>query len=251
MPFPTETPFHPRSNPETLYLRSGNASGDLTGYIDEESFGASETDISMGRYRKSTGAYNFVSLDSRTPGDENALPLVDPVVITEIMYHPHLTATDTYDAEQYEYIELYNTAATVQNLWVHDVDKDLYLPWKFVDGIDYTFPAYTQIQPGEHILLVKNPEAFIERYGDPTVRTFGPYEGKLSNDGEKLELAKAGDVDSEGKRYYVRVERVAYNDTGDWPISPDGQGDSLTRIMYSEYGNDPINWQPAAPTPWQ
>ena len=38
--------------------------------------------------QKSTGAYNFVALTEPTPGQANAAPVVGPIVITEIMYHP-------------------------------------------------------------------------------------------------------------------------------------------------------------------
>ena len=71
-------------NGEVLYLYSGQ---DET--FDEclvvESFGASETGTSFGRYLKSTGTYNFVPMSEPTPGAANAYPLVGPIVINEIM----------------------------------------------------------------------------------------------------------------------------------------------------------------------
>ena len=53
-----------------VYLHSGSA-GAVTGYVEEESFDATETGVSLGRYRKSTGSYNFVEMSVPTPGSPN------------------------------------------------------------------------------------------------------------------------------------------------------------------------------------
>jgi hypothetical protein len=68
-----------------------------------------------------------------------------------------------------------------------------------------------------------------------------------------------GDVDIDGERQYIRIDRVNYSDgshpencPGDvdlWPIDADGYGQSLLRKVLSDYGNDPENWLPAAPSP--
>jgi len=129
-------------------------------------------------------------------------------------------------------------------------------PWRFTDGIDYTFgaaPNELTIDPYEHILIVKNPTAFHWRYpGIPLSIIFGPYTGWLANDGEKLELSKPGGLDEFGTRQYIRVERVNYSDgshpgdnPGDidpWPTEPDGLGSSLIRDDVNLYANDPNNW---------
>ena len=134
-------------------------------------------------------------------------------------------------------------------------------PWKLTDGIDYTFPDSPNeviVPPGGYILVVKNSDAFFWRYSpDPNI-VFGPYDGKLNNGGEKVELGKPGDEDV-GVRYYIRVDRVNYSDGSHpedcpggvdlWPTEADGGGDSLTRISDSLYGNDPNNWQAATPSP--
>jgi len=99
------------------------------------------------------------------------------------------------------------------------------------------------------------------KYGPPPfgVRALGPYGGKLSNDGEKLELSKPGDEAEYGTCYYIRADRVNYSDGSHpedcpggvdlWPTEADGDGKSLTRDVASNYGNDPNNWKPAAPSP--
>ena len=112
-------PFGLSRSGETLYLHSG-ADGMLTGYSVQEKFDASERGVSMGRHRKSTGGYNFVSLSSPTPGTANAQPKVGPVVISEIMYH-------SADAPQAEYVELLNISDGPVTLY----DADLGIPWRF------------------------------------------------------------------------------------------------------------------------
>jgi hypothetical protein len=74
-----------------------------------------------------------------------------------------------------------------------------------------------------------------------------------------LELSMPGDVDKEGVRYYIRVDRINYSDGSHpenspsgidlWPVGPDGYGGALKRRISADYGNDPENWTIAAPSP--
>ena len=237
------TPFAFSENGDTLYVRSGlDVDNQITGYYDAEEFGASPTDVSFGRYQKAGGSYNFVAMSAKTPNEANAYPKVGPIVISEIMYNPPTDAA--YAGSEYEYVELCNISDSAVTLQL------LQLPWQFTDAIAYTFEAGTTIPAGGHLVVAKNLQAFASKY--PTVtNVVGPYDGQLANEGEKLELGMPGDVDDEGTRYYIRVDRVSYNDSSDWPQAADGQGMSLTRINNAQYGNDPTNWQSAAPTPGQ
>ncbi|MBN1806801.1 MAG: hypothetical protein JW837_16255, partial [Sedimentisphaerales bacterium] len=139
---------------------------------------------------------------------------------------------------------------------------DKALPWKFTDGIEFTFPEDTPvtIPAGGYLLVVRDIEAFSWRY--PTVaaeRIVGPYSGSLNNAGERLELSMPGDIDEAGEVYYVRVDRVGYSNgtnPGDspdgvdyWPAGADGGGASLKRKIPTDYGNDPDNWIASAPSP--
>jgi hypothetical protein len=45
------------------------------------------------------------------------------------------------------------------------------------------------------------------------------------------------------------VDEVRYNDKAPWPPATDGSGPSLQRRDPQAYGDDPINWTAAAPTP--
>jgi len=233
---------------------------ELTGYRETEKFGASETGISFGRYFKSsTGNYNFVSMSDITIGSANAYPKVGPVVISEISYNPSWPVTGSYTNDQYEYIELRNIGVIGVALYRYDKSE----PWKFTDGIEFTFPGVpgeVTIPAGGYIVIARKPEAFMWRYPDvPANKVFGPYEGSLSNSGEAVELSLPGDVDKFGIRQYVRVDRVVYSDgshPGDqpgnidlWPTEADGYGYCLDRINETLYGNDPNNWQAKAPSP--
>src|SRR5690606_32431523 len=45
------------------------------------------------------------------------------------------------------------------------------------------------------------------------------------------------------------VDEVRYDKQSPWPVSPDGQGDSLQRSSESSWGLDVASWLAAPPTP--
>ncbi|MBC8472906.1 MAG: lamin tail domain-containing protein [Planctomycetes bacterium] len=251
-------PFALSENGEQLYLSSAEG-GLLTGYREVEDFGGSETGVSFGRhYKPSTGNYNFVPMSENTPGSENAYPKVGPIAINEIMYNPSWPVGGSYTNDQYEYIELHNISNEPVSLYNFETAQ----PWKFTDGIDFTFPEDVPITipAGGYFLVVKDPEAFAWRYpAVPVENILGPYGGSLNNAGERLELSMPGDVDESGTLGYIRVDRVTYSDgvhpenSADgvdyWPTAPNGGGESLTRKVSSDYGNDSDNWIASAPSP--
>jgi hypothetical protein len=247
-------------NGEAVYLSSGlDPNGRLTGYRQVEDFGASENGVSFGRHFKAgTGSYDFVAMDHNTPGSANAYPKVGPIVINEIMYHPDWPVGGSHDNDEYEYIELHNISSS--SVILYDFTQGE--PWKFTDGIDFTFPAEpneVSMPAGGYLLVVKNPDAFAWRYpAVPGGIVYGPYSGKLSNGGENVEISMPGDEDA-GTRHYIRVDRVNYSDGSHpddcpggadlWPIQADGAGSSLTRIDPNLHGNDPNNWNAGPPSP--
>jgi hypothetical protein len=251
-------PFALSENGEQLYLCSAH-DNILTGYRTEEDFGASQTGISFGRYYKSsTGNYNFVAMEQNTPGSANSNPKVGPIVISEIMYNPEWPFGGSYINDEYEYIELHNISDGTVTLYDFETSE----AWKFTDGIEFIFPTDTPIAipAGGYLLVAKNPEVFSLRYpGVPAEKILGPYDGKLSNAGESLELSMPGDIEVTGERHYIRIDRVNYSDGSHpencpggidlWSFAPDGFGLSLTRKALSEYGNDPANWVAAVPSP--
>ena len=174
-----------------------------------------------------------------TPDNPNAYPKVGSIVISEIMYN-----TDAIvDAE---YIELYN----IESFLVPLYNPTENLPWKFTDGIDCNLPMYTVMPAHSYLLLVKDVNVFESQYpgvpgGVPVIEWDS---GKLDNGGERVQLSMPGD-EKNGTRYYIRIDRVNYDDQAPWPTSGDGDGNSLERLFPEYYGNDPNNWQAASPSP--
>ncbi|MHC4314875.1 MAG: lamin tail domain-containing protein, partial [Planctomycetota bacterium] len=248
-------PFGLSENGEEACLSSHlDPNGFLTGYREVEDFGASQTNVSFGRYYKpSTGNFNFVAMDYNTPDANNAYPRVGPVVINEIMYNPPTGNQDE------EYIELHNITGAIVTLYRYDKST----PWKFTDGIDYTFSAspVVTIQAYGYLILAKDLTAFTARHGSmpPGVQVLEGYTGRLSNAGERLQIAMPGDVDNLGTRQYIRIDRVTYSDglhpddvpggVDKWPREADGLGKSLSRKVSTDYGNDVDNWQAATASP--
>ena len=109
------------------------------------------------------------------------------VVLSEIMYHaapPDAAEREAgfRDADDFEYIELLNTSPAKVDL-AH---------CRFRSGVEFVFPDRPRsiLDPGERVVVVRNPEAFRRRHGDgPAVA--GVYRGKLSNRGERLVLEAA------------------------------------------------------------
>ena len=228
---------------ETLYLFSGDAATNLTGYSDSVEFGVAAEGVSFGRHVTSTGEEQWPAQAALTLGAPNAGPRVGPVVINEIMYHP---AAD-YD----EFIELYNLSAAPVPLYdvTHPTNG-----WR-LNGLGYAFPANTIMPPSGFLLLVPiDPAEFRFRYSvAPEVQILGPYSGALQNDGERLSLERPdvpeastnGDVTVP----YIVVDEVRYLDKATWPVGADGEGPSIQRVTPTAYGNDPANWFASGITP--
>jgi hypothetical protein len=239
---------------ETVYLCSGSGGQLAGGFCAHEDFGASEADVTFGRYTKSPATANdvdFVPMATYTYSSENtAGPKVGPIVITEIMYHPNsVNQLNNYA----EYVELYNTSGG-------SVTLDDWLFTDETDDIEFYFPPGTSLGSGQRLLLVKNLSIFEDVFGTPGVTAFEWLSGRLNNAGEKIQLSRPGEPEPDGFIPYYRVDRVNYGDGSHpenfhelgydpWPTSPDGGGDSLHRITPGNYGNDVGNWTAGTPTP--
>ena len=248
-------PFGLSRNGETVYLHSGSG-GVLSGYSEREKFGVCEQGVSFGRYLKSTGDNDFVMMSEPTPGKENAAPRIGPIVINEILYHP-ATPTDV------EYVELLNISDSPVTLY----DAAAPESWRFTDDpdnptISFLFPAMEPVTlgPGEYLVLTGDVNQLRLKYrGAEGVKVLAWGPGRLSDDGARIQLSKPGDVDADGVRQWIRMDRVVYSDglhpadfpdgVDPWPTKADGQGFALVCIKPDEYGNDPANWRAVAPSP--
>jgi hypothetical protein len=174
------------------------------------------------------------------------------VVINEVMYHPLEGSTNE------EYIELYNPTGGTVDMWGTEG------PWELDGAVEYVFPAGLSLANGQRIIIVDfDPavdtarlSAFETVHGTgpltPGVDIFGSWNGDLSNDGERLTLEYALELDLPDTDIpWVIVDEIIYNDYWPWPTDPDGLGDALGRISYAanESGNDVGNWQSVAPSP--
>jgi len=124
------------------------------------------------------------------------------VVFNEIMYHP------AANEPTLEWVELYNQMS---------VDVDI-SGWRISNGIEHTFPNGTLIRGGGYLVVAISPGTLSALTG--VTNLFGPFSGRLSNSGEKLELQ-----DINGRS----MDSVNYGTDGDWPPGPDGSGVSLAK----------------------
>ena len=131
--------------------------------------------------------------------------------ITELMYHPaepteaELTA-GFLDQDQFEFVEIRNTSSGRIDL------SDA----RFTEGITFTFPLGTLLEPGAMVIIASDAAAFGLRHRRSAL---GSYTGNLANSGERIRLESA---DGE------TIADFSYNDRGNWPRLPDGDGYSLT-----------------------
>ena len=145
-------------------------------------------------------------------------------VINEVHYHP---ANDS----QTEWIELANTMS---------FDMDLG-GWSLTGAVEYDFPPNTTIAAGRYLVVAADPSKV--RLRSAFEKALGPFEGRLSNQGERIELRNVS-----GRL----MSWVDYNDREPWPVAADGSGASLAKqhvetdsasieswVASSEYGGTP------------
>jgi hypothetical protein len=219
------------------------------------------------------GEASFVALAARTFGADdpasleefrqgtgatNAPPRVGPIVLSEIMYHPPDSGTN--DNVRDEFIELHNIGSVTAPLIDPTQPTNR---WRLRDAVDFDFPPALTLAAGARLLVVSfDPTTnatqladFRSRLGIPAgVTILGPWSGNLDSAGETIELKAPDRPDVTGGTVlvpYVLVEQVHYRPTAPWPSGANGTGQSLQRRALGDYGNDPINWCGAGPTPGQ
>ena len=181
--------------------------------------------------------------------DSNAPP-PPRIAITEIMYHPieepefDRNGKPVLDLSEdvHEYIELHNFS---QETVVLD-------NWRISGGINYEFPEGTSLQSGEFLVVARDPKrlASIKEYKLTEKKVLGPYEGVLSNNGERLRVENAAGNTEDSVRYSalfpwpIGADSIGAGPkwTGIDPMEYQYRGSSLERINFSLPGNDPANW---------
>ena len=143
------------------------------------------------------------------------------VVINEIQYDPGDNMLKT------EFIEILNPGQVGIEL----------SGWSLANAVNFTFPNGTQLAAGRFLIIAEDPDAIFSEYG---VFAMGPYEGKLSNDGEHLELHD----DFGGLQ-----DEVEYQVKFPWPQGSAGEGKSMSLINPSLDNDLGGSWRAAVPTP--
>lgn len=256
----TEAQFNPtpgvfpsfalNSEGDDVWLFSADSTSTLTGYVQGSDFGATANGVSLGRHTNTVGEIDYPAQVQVTLGRTNAGPRVGPIVLSEIMYHPGPAGASNSPGN---FIELANLATTNAPLYNPTEPTNT---WRIRNAVDFDFPTNTVMPPASRLLLVgfdplTNTAAlanFRALYGlDASVRILGPWQGKLGNGDETLELKKPDPAGTNGVPY-IMVEKVHYLDQAPWPEGADGTGLSLQRRLLPAYANEPTNWFAAAPT---
>jgi hypothetical protein len=260
---------------DSVYLSQADGLGNLTGYRLQIAFGAAENGASFGRFPTSVGV-DFVAMSARSFGVDNPstvaqfrtgtgltnpYPKVGPVVINEIMYHPiTVSGTNVTENPDEEYLELFNVTSNSVTLYDPSASTN---HWKISGAVEYLFPASVSLPAGGFALVVgfdpfTNIAAvanFRAKYGLGTnIAIYGPYNGRLNNGGETVQLFKPDSPQiaphpDAGFVPYVLVESVTYSNAAPWSTNADGGGMSLQRRYVGTYGNDPVNWVACSPSP--
>ena len=140
------------------------------------------------------------------------------VVFNELMYNP-------VGAESREWVELHNQMS---------VDVDL-SNWKIQGGVEYEFPSGIILRGGEYLVVAANPSFVAAEYGLDTV--LGPFSGRLSNGGERIELRNHTDR---------LMNTLVYDDDGNvadpWPVAADGTDATLAKIDPQAASEIAENW---------
>jgi hypothetical protein len=163
--------------------------------------------------------------------------------ISEINYNPHapLPAFGEVDVDndEFEFIELTNVGNEVIDL--NDVRFTRTTVGGNDEGIDFRF-APQSLMPGEFLVVAKNRNAFVSRYGseirlaesaDHPLGT-GVFEGSLSNAGETLTV-----IDAAGSI----IQQLRYDDGGDWPGRADGGASSLEVVNFDSDSSLALSYQ--------
>jgi hypothetical protein len=193
------------------------------------SLGANPLEFQAINFQGTQVATDTITITSTVPA-----PVVEFLRISELMYHPadpspEEIAAGFVDADQFEFIELYNISPT-QTL---DLDQIA-----IADGVEFTFNGGT-LAPLARIVIAVDPAAFAARYG-ASIPVVGQFTGQLNNAGERVMLA-----DARG----AAILDFTYDDQGEgWHPTTDGDGYSLVIVnpnAATSTWNNAAAWRPS------
>ncbi len=136
------------------------------------------------------------------------------ISFSELLYHPR-------SDEDLEWIELHNPMV---------LDMDL-SGWALEGGVAYTFGEGTILPAGGYLVVAADPAHLASETG--FADAIGPYDGRLANSGERLDLR------SNGGRL---IDTVEYGDDEPWPVHADGSGATLSKIDADAASDHAEHW---------
>jgi hypothetical protein len=170
---------------------------------------------------------------------ENWQEQISPIVINEIHHNSDV------ETELIEFVELYNIASVEVNI----------SGWHFCDGIVYEFPPGTAISAHSYIVVTEdpnlsyNPVTLGSKFGTASNLIYGPFEGNLNSDGEKIELCNADGDEMDQVDYQLGFPWPTVGDSVPFVKPPDGSGHSI-QLTNPGFDNDlGGSWRSAYPTP--
>ena len=146
--------------------------------------------------------------------------LTAQVVINEIHYNPN----DETSAE--EFIELYNFGGNAIDI----------SGWTISDAVEFSIPEGTVISPNGYLVIGEAPDTLNSIFG---ITALGPWEGRLRNTGEEIDLRNASGT---------LQDQVDYNDGFPWPTGTRGGGGSMELINPALDNNLGGSWRTSGTT---
>ncbi len=147
--------------------------------------------------------------------------VIADVVINEVFYAPDQICAPS------EFIELHNPGASTVDL----------SGWRLARGVRYEIPEGTTISADGYLVIAQDPAVLSGLASD---QALGPWQGKLSNEGEQIVLE-----DEFGQTW----DQLDYKRAFPWPVAAGGEGDSMA--LLNPHLDNALGgaWRSAPPSP--
>ncbi len=235
------------SKGDSVWLVESSADGKPLRFVDHIDFPPARNGEAFGRWPNAIGRPYPSS--QRTPGAENALPRVGPLVISEIHYNP------ASGNPAHQFIEIANTSTEYTPL----------ANWELRGSVDFDFPGWAVLPPNSLLLLVgfapsdaATLSVFQSTFPNLPESTLllGPWtSGNLKTTGHNIKLRRPDALQSiPGETPFFPMlteEEFEYSSMDPWPASPLDSNHSIHRKSLSIWGFEPTHWEGLPPTPGQ
>ncbi|KKK56588.1 hypothetical protein LCGC14_3063020, partial [marine sediment metagenome] len=235
------------SRGDDVWLLADFGEGSSLRFADHVEFGAARLHETFGRWPNGSG--KLYPMQNNTLGEPNDGPRIGPLIFSEIHYNP----SDAANADDLEYVEIYNPRGT----------EVVLTDWRIRGGIDFNFAEGTTIGAMSSLVVlpfdpadVDNNAAllsdFLTKYTiDASAAMVGGYTGRLNNAGGTVRLQRPDASPPDDLTFIPRLleDEVTYDVIAPWPPEANGQDFSLNRLGVQLWGHDPTSWTAGVPTP--